>query len=237
MESIKKIFNKNEVIQIPNTKEQTSFTDSLEVVKSWENACNIGTSSKLREAQLGALFSIKAHRIVSNEAATVVMPTGTGKTETMIATVVSEQVNKTLIIVPSNLLRKQTAEKFTKFGILKDIEVIDKNALYPVVACLKSQPKNQEELEEIIKFSNVIITTMSLIGRFDKNQIEKLLSTIDLLIVDEAHHIAANKWSKIKYKFKDIPCLQFTATPFRNDGKKVDGKIIYNYITKSIIRG
>lgn len=229
MKLIKKIINKNEIMQRTNDKEQTLFTDSFEILESWTNVCNIGTDSELREAQLGALFSIKAHRIVSNEAATVVMPTGTGKTETMIAAVVSEKINKTLIVVPSNLLRTQTVEKFAKFGVLKDIGVIDKNALYPVVACLKSQPKTQEELEEIVDSSNVIITSMSLIGRFDNNQIDMLLSNIDLFIVDEAHHIAANKWSKIKYKFKDIPCLQFTATPFRNDGKKVDGRIIYNY--------
>ena len=51
---------------------------------------------------------IKVRWTVSNESSTIAMPTGTGKTETMIATVVSERIDRTLIIVPSNLLRKQS---------------------------------------------------------------------------------------------------------------------------------
>ena len=52
------------------------------------------------------------------------MPTGTGKTETMMATVISERIEKTLIIVPSKLLRKQTADKFITLGVLPEIGVL-----------------------------------------------------------------------------------------------------------------
>ena len=51
----------------------------------------------------------------------------------------------------------------------------------------------------------------------------------DVLIVDEAHHIEANRWNQIKSVFTAKRILQFTATPFRNDGKKLDGDIIYNF--------
>lgn len=44
-----------------------------------------------------------------------------------------------------------------------------------------------------------------------------------------AHHIEANRWNQIKSYFKGKKILQFTATPFRNDGKKLDGDIIYNF--------
>ena len=39
---------------------------------------------------------IKSHFTVCNDAVTVVMPTGTGKTETMLAYIVSEKIEKTL---------------------------------------------------------------------------------------------------------------------------------------------
>lgn len=55
-----------------------------------------GTVKGLRQAKLGAVFAIRAHWIVSKKAATVVMPTGTGKTETMITTIVAEQCKKYL---------------------------------------------------------------------------------------------------------------------------------------------
>ncbi|MGL5734070.1 MAG: DEAD/DEAH box helicase family protein, partial [Beijerinckiaceae bacterium] len=39
----------------------------------------------LRPPQMGAIHAVKAHWVVSDKPATVVMPTGTGKTETMLA--------------------------------------------------------------------------------------------------------------------------------------------------------
>jgi len=38
-------------------------------------------------------------------------------------------------------------------------------------------------------------------------------------------------WKEIKLKFEvaEKPVLLFTATPFRNDGGRIEGEIIYNY--------
>ena len=78
-----------------------------------------------RPAQLGAIYAIKSFWTVSKLPATVVMPTGTGKTEVMIATVISEQCNKTCVIVPSDMLRKQTAERFCMLKKLREIGAIN----------------------------------------------------------------------------------------------------------------
>lgn len=203
------------------------------VKETWKNNFILNKaencSNGLRAAQLGAICSIKAHWTVSNKPATIVMPTGTGKTETMIATVVSEGIDRTLIIVPSDLLRKQTADKFIEFGILKKIGIISSDALMPSVAYLKKTPKELTDLQNIINKSNIIVTTASLIRLFSDEYISALADGCDTLIVDEAHHIAAKSWAVLKYKLKKLRCLQFTATPFRNDGKKVDGDIIYNF--------
>lgn len=48
-------------------------------------------------------------------------------------------------------------------------------------------------------------------------------------MIDEVHHIGASGWSELRKKFLSKLILQFTATPFRDDGKKIDGEIIYNY--------
>ena len=201
------------------------------ILKSWDNAISYSCANGigLRPAQLGALFSIKAHWTVSQGPATLVMPTGTGKTETMIATVVSEMLGRTLIIVPSNLLRKQTADKFLTFGVLQRIGVIKESAYTPTVGMLYTTPKKSSELEEILEKSNVIITTMSLLKLFSDEYLSLIALKCDALIIDEAHHIAASTWSTVKYKLRSLKCLQFTATPFRNDGKKLDGRIIYNF--------
>lgn len=202
-----------------------------EVVDSWNGAINFTRQRDkgLRTPQIGALFAIKAHWTVSRDSATIVMPTGTGKTETMIAAIVSEQVKRTLVIVPSDLLRKQTASKFLAFGILPDRGVIAPSAIPPAVAVLSSTPKSEIELSEIIGCSNIIVSTVTLLQRFSDSMISALSKDCDLLVVDEAHHIAANTWASLKARLADMKCIQFTATPFRNDGKKLDGKIIYNF--------
>jgi superfamily II DNA or RNA helicase len=53
------------------------------------------------------------------------------------------------------------------------------------------------------------------------------------LFIDEAHHIKARTWREFRAWFMHAanqkPIYQFTATPFREDGGKVDGKFIYYY--------
>lgn len=60
----------------------------------------------------------------------------------------------------------------------------------------------------------------------------EIAARVDTLIVDEAHHIAAGKWSQFREAFAGRRILQFTATPFRRDGKLVDGSVVYNYPLK-----
>ena len=66
------------------------------VRESWFAAFNFIGEDQLREGQvglrrpqLGALHAIHAHWSTKSDVATVVMPTGTGKTETMLATMIS----------------------------------------------------------------------------------------------------------------------------------------------------
>lgn len=184
-----------------------------------------------RSAQLGAIYAIKSHWTVSTDPATVVMPTGTGKTEVMIATVISEHRAKSCIIVPSDMLRKQTISRFCTLKKLREIGAISDKFSNPMVGCLVSSPKDISELQELIDKSNLIVTTMSLLNsvHFKDEYIQFLASICDTLIIDEAHHIPANSWNKVKKVFGSVRCLQFTATPFRYDGKKIDGDIIYNF--------
>ena len=75
----------------------------------------------LRPPQVGALHAISAHFAVgkNHEPATIVLPTGTGKTETMLASLVYSRPTRLLVLVPSNVLRTQIAEKFESLGLLR----------------------------------------------------------------------------------------------------------------------
>jgi Helicase conserved C-terminal domain/Type III restriction enzyme, res subunit len=55
-------------------------------------------------------------------------------------------------------------------------------------------------------------------------------------VVDEAHHVEAETWQRIRDGFLDSHVLQFTATPYREDGRKLAGRVIYAFPLKEAQR-
>ena len=187
----------------------------------------------LRPPQLGALFSVGAHWSASSTPATIVMPTGTGKTETMLAVLAAHEITKLLVAVPSKALRDQTAGKFSQFGLLRFLGVLSEEARNPVVGTLTSRPKTLEDLK-LFEDCNVVVGTVSSLGDGTANAlVREVAGHSDVLIVDEAHHVKAKTWEHLKSGFNKKRVLQFTATPFRGDGKLVDGSLIYSYTLSS----
>lgn len=207
------------------------------VLESWRGAFSYAQEdvarglSGLRPPQIGALHAIKAHWSVSDSVATVVMPTGTGKTDTMIATMVANPCERVLVVVPTDALRTQLADKFRSLGVLKapGSTLLAGAALYPVVGCLKHTPATQEEAAEFFGACNVVVTTSHIAARCEDAVRERIASLCPYLFIDEAHHAEAPSWKDFRKDFKAERVLQFTATPFREDEKLVDGRIIYRY--------
>lgn len=145
---------------------------SDQVLDSWTDKFHfkeedLGRSIQgLREPQIAALYSILSHVKVSDDMGIVVMPTGTGKTETMMATLIANRCKKVLITVPSDALREQIFNKFYSLGLLKKFGIVDDDALYPKVGIVKEKFSNIQELNEFIDSSNVVVTTMSLLANF-----------------------------------------------------------------------
>jgi superfamily II DNA or RNA helicase len=184
-----------------------------------------------RKPQLGALHAINAHWSVSAENATIVMPTGTGKTETMLGVLISNRCDRVLVIAPTDALRTQISEKFESLGVLTipGCEVLASTAARPVVGTLTSRPKSLGDVETFFGKCNVIVTTSSLIGGCVEAMQTRMAELCSHLFIDEAHHAEARTWKKFRDKFSSNLVLQFTATPFREDGQKIDGKLIYVY--------
>ena len=105
----------------------------------------------MRPPQAGAVHAVHAHWAVGDEPATVVMPTGTGKTETMLSVLVSKRCPKLLVVVPTDALRTQIANKFMTLGVLKEFGVVSDGALYSVVGVLRSKPKSCDEVDEFFE--------------------------------------------------------------------------------------
>ncbi len=211
-----------------------------QVLESWEAAFSYVQEDLarniigLRGPQIGAVHAVHAHWSVSEAPATIVMPTGTGKTETMLSILVSAGCPKLLVVVPTDILRTQLADKFLTLGILKapDCTILRPCAKYPIVCTLQHIPRTAEEVDDIFRRSQVIVTTSNIAGQCDRAVQDQMAQHCPYLFIDEAHHAEAPTWSAFKERFRGQRIVQFTATPFREDGRPLDGNIIFNYPLK-----
>ena len=89
-----------------------------DIVKSWSSKFNYVTEDTetgmlgLRPPQIAAVHSIMSHVHNADDKGIVVMPTGTGKTETMISVLVANKCKRVLVAVPSDSLRLQISNSF-----------------------------------------------------------------------------------------------------------------------------
>ena len=233
---LKSIGNKLDSIKLSKwEKFKYDLEEPEKLRKTWENNVFVKqevlengsiTENGLRKPQVGALYAALANWTVeeNEKSHIIVMPTGTGKTETMLMLLLLGKCEKLLVVVPSTALKEQIFNKFIKLGILRKIGIVNEKVKTPNVGILNNL-ENTDEVKEIIEKSNVVVTTMQLCSKLPIDIVNRYFSH---LFVDEAHHMSAQVWGNIVDKFNN-KIVQFTATPFRNDGKIIKGKVIYNF--------
>jgi superfamily II DNA or RNA helicase len=162
--------------------------------------------------------------------ATMVMLTGTGKTDTMLGMLIAGRLTRALVLVPSDSLRSRLVEKCIGMKKLREIGDVSPAALNPMVQVIGSG-LSADEVRQLAE-ANMIVAMQQALQHFDQPTLEALAALCSHLFIDEAHHVAVPTWDRVKTAFKEKPCLQSTATPFREDNQPLDGKIIYNYPLK-----
>lgn len=214
-----------------------SSSPSANAANSWRNAFTFAAENEkageigLRPPQLGAIHAVHAHWTVARTPATIVMPTGTGKSDTMLAILVSAECRRVFVVVPSDALRSQISEKFVSLGILgaSDARILSRDALCPVVCLLRHIPKTKDEVRNLLELSNVMVTTSHIAAACSSEVQVEIARLCSHLFIDEAHHAEAPTWRAFKEQFTESKIVQFTATPFREDGRPLDGEIIFSY--------
>lgn len=217
-------------------EEKNNIITPIQIAESWDGQFTFKKetckSSGLRSPQLGALYAILAHiEEGSSQSGIVVMPTGTGKTETMLSFMVANKCHKVFVVVPFDALRNQTYRKFKSLGLLPILGVVPNDINLPIVNKVTKKLTDDEWIA-LIEKSNVIVTTMALASKVSETVKGKLRSEISYLFVDEAHHSEAETWTQFITIFPPSHVLLFTATPFRNDGQRLKGKVIFNFSLK-----
>lgn len=206
-----------------------SWADQFRYRSEVRDAASAVTRIGLRPPQIGALHAIATHWSLYNLPATIVMPTGTGKTETMLATMVSQVAGRVLVVVPTRALRAQTVDKFLTLGLLRELGAIPAEVRNPIVGIVEHRPLQASDWD-FLDPCHVIVATIGTVAQGTAaDYLPDLVKKCAVLIIDEAHHVAADTWTTLRDAFAGKPVLQFTATPYRRDGKPVDGQVIYNY--------
>lgn len=212
-----------------------------QISKSWRGKFTFLQEDKetnepgLREPQISAIHAFLSRRYNLKDRANIVMPTGTGKTETMLGIMVAAQCRKILVTVPHDALRGQIFRKFLTLGWLHKFGIVTPDCKYPYVSIVNSG-MDIDGWKEIVSRSNVIVSTMPLLSQTTEDVRKYLSGEITNVFVDEAHHTEAPTWSKFLEIFPRTNILQFTATPFRNDGRKMRGEFIYTFSLRSAQR-
>ena len=187
-------------------------------------------SAGLRRPQVGAVHSLLGYWTTDPKLpATIVMPTGTGKTDTMVAALMAVRPERLLVAVPSDALRDQLTLKFEKLGVLSMLGLLGDGVRMPVVGKLVGSIQDADDAERLAELTNVVVTTVSALTHTDESIRTQFLSRFSHLFIDEAHHVAAATWRQIRDEFAPKPVVQFTATPHRTDGQHLGGSLVYAF--------
>ena len=198
----------------------------------------------LRECQLGAVWALKSHftTIASNEVASLIsMPTGSGKTALMMAACFELNIPKVLIIVSSQILRRQICEQFSSLQVLKDNGCLPEDLPALRAYEVESRQTSIEAWEQIISTHDVIVAHPNSISPYYSGIVPPPKSLIGAIFIDEAHHSPAPTWKDLNDFYIETKRVFFTATPFRRDKKRMRAKLIYHYslaraLDKEILR-
>lgn len=199
---------------------------------------NVEGNERLREPQREAHKSVREHFLKSRAAAIIQLPVGCGKTG-LIATLpfgISE--GRALVIVPNTTIRKGVAEALEvahpKFFLGKT-KVLTSFAEGPFVAILDGPNAN---IHDCTESHYVVANIQQLASSADRWLPQFPPNFFDMILVDEGHHNVAESWRKVFDRFPDAKVVSLTATPFRGDGQRVTGEVVYRYpYSKAMLAG
>ena len=116
------------------------------------------------------------------------MPTGTGKTDTMVALFAASCPKRLFVLVPSDTLQTQIAEKFEQLGILPTTGTLgNKPPAFPVIARLATGLTNVNTTQAFTHGSNIVATTPHALNAGNEKTRFTSTAESETSFVDEAH--------------------------------------------------
>lgn len=195
---------------------------------------NIESNKNLREPQRDAYLRTSEFFNAGKNKAIIQIPVGCGKSGLAALLPLGMAHGRVLIISPNLTIKKGLYEAmditnrrecfWRKTKILSDAQMISG----PFVCTLETG--NISVAEKV----HIVITNIhQLVTNVDKWLTQFPDKFFDMIIVDEAHHSAADSWKKVLERFPEAKIIHMTATPFRSDRQEIDGELVYRYPFRS----
>ena len=193
-------------------------------------AAHIEENLQLREPQIEAYQALYTYFKAGNKTALIQIPVGCGKSG--IAAIAPFGIaNGRVLVVAPNLTIKE--------GLFESLDVTNRQkCFWRKRAILSEEAMIGGPFATTLDTGNISVCEKSHFIVSNVHQLstnpEKWLHKFppdffDMIIVDEAHHSPANSWVKVLEHFNTARVINMTATPFRSDGQKIEGDLVYRY--------
>ncbi|RQZ27626.1 hypothetical protein DIE14_10480 [Burkholderia sp. Bp9017] len=194
---------------------------------------NPGTG--LRRGQVGALHALAAHFCADADPAVISLPTGYGKTAVMAGACFTLRARRVLVIVPTAALRKQTMRSFSSLDVLIKHGTLQlEQERLPVVGVIDARVSR---IDDWLAHENadVVIATPHAASPELPDVVAPPDGFFDLVLMDEGHHAPARTWEPFIRLLPQARHALFTATPYRLDGIKLPGRLVFYYPLKRAV--
>ena len=190
----------------------------------------IEANAFLREPQRdGYMRTFEFFRAGKNKAI-LQIPVGCGKTGLASLLPLGIAKGRALVIAPNVTIKDGLYEAmditnrpkcfWRKAGVIDDAQMISG----PLACTLDTG-----NVTVATKCHIVITNIQQLATSIEKWLLQFPSDFFDMIIIDEAHHSAADSWKKVLDRFPNAKVIHMTATPFRSDRQELDGELVFRY--------
>jgi len=190
----------------------------------------IDENEQIREPQKEGYQRLYDYFKSEGKSAVVQIPVGCGKSGLASLIPFGIAKGRVLVIAPNLTIKKELFETlditnrqkcfWRKRGVLKNEDM-----LAGPLACTLDVGNIS-----ICEKSHIVVTNVHQLATNTDKWLSKFSDDFfDLIIIDEAHHSAADSWKNVLTKFVNVKVVSMTATPFRSDKKEIDGELVYRY--------
>lgn len=199
---------------------------------------NIEGNELLREPQRLAHVKVREHFATQHTPAIVQIPVGCGKTGVIATLPFGIAAGRVLVITPNTTIRRGVAEALDVANpkcFWAKARVLPSLAGGPFCAVLDGPNANIHDCTE----SQFVVTNIQQLASSADRWLPQFPPRFfDMILVDEGHHNVAESWRKVFERFPEAKVVSLTATPFRGDGQRPTGDIVYRYpFTKAMLNG